>query len=71
MSLNEILEAIPKLSFAERQQIVRRAIEADGDPTPNEEAVLDERLKNFQSDPRDGVSAESLKSVVRERLEPR
>jgi hypothetical protein len=71
VSLNEILEAIPKLSFAERQQLVRRAIEADDDLTPREEAVLEERLKNFRADPRDGVSAESLKSVVRERLEPR
>ena len=71
VSLNEILEAIPKLSFAERQQLVRRAIEADDDLTPREEAVLEARLKNFRADPRDGVSAESLKSVVRERLEPR
>ena len=58
MSLNEILEAIPKLSFAERQQLVRRAIEADDDLTP-------------RADPNDGVSADSLKSVVRERLGPR
>ncbi|MGB8341428.1 MAG: hypothetical protein WCE51_07560 [Chthoniobacterales bacterium] len=71
VSLNEILEAIPKLSFAERQQLVRRAIEADDDLTPHEEAVLEARMKNFRADPRDGAPKESLKSVVRERLEPR
>lgn len=71
MSLNEILQAIPKLSFAERQQLIRRAIEADDDLTPHEEAVLEGRMKNFRTDPRDGVSKESLKSVIRERLEPR
>jgi hypothetical protein len=71
VSLNEILEAIPKLSFAERQQLVRRAIEADDDLTPREEAVLEERLKNFRADANDGVSAESLKGVVKERLKPR
>ncbi len=71
MSLNEILEAIPKLSFAERQQLVRRAIEADDDLTPQEEVVLEQRLKNFRASLQDGVTAESLKSVVRERLEPR
>lgn len=70
VSLNEILEEIPKLSFAERQQLVRRAIEADDDLTPREEAVLEQRLKNFRADPHDGVSADSLKSVIRERLEP-
>ena len=53
VSLNEILEEIPKLSFAERQQLVRRAIEADDDLTPREEAVLEERLKNFRADTRD------------------
>lgn len=71
VSLNEILEAIPKLSFGERQQLVRRAIEADDDLTLHEEAALEQRLKNFRADPRDGVSAESLKGVVRERREPR
>lgn len=44
---------------------------ADDDLTPREETVLEERMKNFRADPRDGVAAESLKSVVRERLEPR
>ncbi len=71
MSLNEILAAIPKLSFAERQQLVRRAIEADEDLTPEEEAILEERLKDFQADPRDGISAESLKSEVVRRLKGR
>lgn len=57
MSLNEILEAIPKLSFAERQQLIRRAIETDDALTPREEAVIEERMKNFRADPHDGVSA--------------
>ncbi len=70
MSLNEILEAIPKLSFAERQQLVRRAIEADEELTPQEEAVLDRRLRNFRADPKGGVPAESLKGAVLQRLKP-
>lgn len=67
MSLNEILEAIPTLSFAERQQLVRRAIEEDEVLTPEEEAILEERLRNFQANPQGGIPAESLKSVVLER----
>ena len=39
MSLTEILEEIPKLSFAERQELVRRAIELeDEEITPEEKA---------------------------------
>jgi hypothetical protein len=35
MSLTEILAEIPKLSFAKRQELVRRAIEVeDADLTP-------------------------------------
>ena len=70
MSLNEILEEIPKLSFAERQQIVRRAVEADEELSPQEEAVLEERLKSFRADPQEGVPAESLKARVMQRLRP-
>ena len=70
MSLNEILEAIPKLSFVERQQLVRRAIEADEGPTPEEEALLEMRLKNFRPEPQNGIPAESLKEVVMQRLQP-
>lgn len=71
MSLNEILETIPKLSFAERQQLVRRAMEADEELTPREEAILDRRLEDFRADPRAGIPAESLKRVVVQRLKPR
>ena len=49
MSLTEILAEIPKLSFAERQELVRRAIEVeDHDLTVEERAVLDERLEDFR-----------------------
>ena len=68
--MNEILEAIPKLSFAERQQLVRRAIEADEELTVHEEAVLEARLQNFRADPAEGIPAGSLKSAVTQRLKP-
>lgn len=71
MSLTEILEAIPKLSFAERQQLVRRAIEADEDLTPEEEAVLARRMQDFRAEPQHGIPAESLKNEVVQRLKNR
>jgi len=72
MSLTEILSEIPKLSFAERQELVRRAIEVeDGELTPEEKAILDERLEDFRRSPNSGIPAEQLKSEVLPRLKPR
>ncbi len=71
MSLNQILEAIPTLSFAERQQLVRRAIEVEeGELTAEENAIVDERLADFRQNPEAGVSAESLKTSIMQRLRP-
>jgi hypothetical protein len=72
MSLTEILAEIPKLSFAERQQLVRRAIEVeDGELTPDEETLLDQLLADFHHNPESGTPAEQLKSSVLQRLKPR
>jgi putative addiction module component (TIGR02574 family) len=72
MSLTEILAEIPKLSFAERQELVRRAIAVeDEDLTPEEKAILDERLEDFRRNPESGIPAEQLKSSVLQRLRPR
>jgi putative addiction module component (TIGR02574 family) len=71
MSLTEILAEIPKLSFAERQELVRRAIEVeDQDLTAEEKAVLDERLAGFRKNPNSGTPAEQLKDEVLRRLKP-
>ncbi len=71
MSLTEILAEIPKLSFAERQQLVRRAIEVeDQDLTAEEKTILDQRLDDFHRNPQSGTPAEQLKSEVLQRLKP-
>jgi len=71
MSLTEILAEIPKLSFAERQELVRRAIEVeDHDLTTEERAILDERLTDFRVNPSSGIPAEQLKDEVLRRLKP-
>jgi putative addiction module component (TIGR02574 family) len=71
MSLTEILAEIPKLSFAERQELVRRAIAVeDEELTPEEKAILDERLEDFRRNPESGIPAEQLKSSVLQRLRP-
>ncbi len=70
MSLTEILAEIPKLSFAERQELVRRTIELeDQEITLEEKAILDERLADFRHDPNSGTPAEHLKDEVSRRLD--
>ncbi|HJW38763.1 MAG TPA: hypothetical protein VJ420_09110 [Candidatus Udaeobacter sp.] len=72
MSLSEILDEIPKLSFAERQELVRRAIEVeDADLAPEEKALLDERLNDFRRNPNSGVPADQLKAEISRRLNSR
>jgi len=72
LSLTEILAEIPKLSFAERQELVRHAIEVeDHELTAEEKAILDERLEDFRRNPSSGIPAEQLKSEVLQRLKPR
>ena len=72
MSLTEILAEIPKLSFAERQEVIRRTLELeDADLTPQEQAILDKRLEDFRRNPNSGISADQLKSEVSQRLKSR
>ncbi len=69
MSLTEILAEIPKLSFAERQELVRRAIAIEDDElTPEENAILDQRLDDFQRKPDAGTPVHDLKNSVLKRI---
>jgi hypothetical protein len=57
VSLTEILAEIPKLSFAERQQLIRRTIELEDDElTQEEKAILDQRLEDFRRNPESPVN---------------
>jgi hypothetical protein len=60
---------IPKLSFAERQQLIRRTIELEDDEiTAEEKAILDQRLEHFRPNPESDTPAEQLKDEVLRRL---
>jgi hypothetical protein len=48
MSFAEILDEIPRLSFAERQELVRRAVALnDSEMTAEENTLLDARTEDF------------------------
>ena len=72
MSLTEILDEIPKLSFAERQKIIHRTLEIEeNDLSPEEKQILDQRVAEFRRDPDSGVTADQLKSELSRRLRTR
>jgi hypothetical protein len=72
MSLTEILAEIPKLSFAERQELLRRTIELETEEiSPEERAILAERLEDFRGNPNSGTPAEQLRDEVSRRSKPR
>ena len=49
MSFAEILSEIPRLSFAERQELVRRAVALDdSELTAEENALPDARMEDFR-----------------------
>jgi putative addiction module component (TIGR02574 family) len=69
VSLAEILDEIPKLTFTERQELVRQAIAIDDDAlTPEENAILDARMEAFHLNPEAGLPLEQLGNHVRKRL---
>jgi hypothetical protein len=63
MSKAEILEQLPKLGPDERRQIFERLCELEErdllngvEPTPEEKAMLDRELEEYQSNPSAGKS---------------
>jgi putative addiction module component (TIGR02574 family) len=69
MSFAEIPDEIPRLSFAERQELVRRAIALDdSDLTAEDHALLDARMEDFRRNPDAGIPLEELRSHIKRRL---
>ena len=69
MTFAKILDEIPRLSFAERQELVRHAIALD-DPelAAEENALLDARMEDFRRNPDAGILLEELRTHVTQRL---
>ena len=76
MSKIEILEALPKLTKTERDEIRLKLTEIDGDSWLDEEeplsekekALLDSRLAAYLKNPDEGSSWEEVESRIRARL---
>jgi putative addiction module component (TIGR02574 family) len=69
MSFAEILNEMPMLSFAERQELIRRAMAIDdGELSVEENALLDARMEDFHANPGAGIPLELLKETVKQRI---
>ena len=68
MSFNEVIAELPRLTFEERQILIRRALELDDPPlSAADEALVEERLAEHHADPSSSVPLDELKSRVRSR----
>lgn len=61
MSFNEVLAELPGLSVAERQRLIRHALELDdiGLP-PIEEHIIESRLAEHRADPATAIPLEEM-----------
>jgi putative addiction module component (TIGR02574 family) len=68
MSLSQVLEELPALTFTERQLLIRRVIELD-DPSLSDvdEKLVDSRLAAHHQNPNSSLPLDKLKERLRSR----
>lgn len=68
MSFNEVIAELPRLTFEERQILIRRALELDDPPLSEaDEALVEQRLADHHLDPSSSVHLDEMKSSLRSR----
>jgi len=69
MSFTQVLAELPALTVAERQLLIRRALELDELAlSPEDEALVEKRLAEHRRDPASAVSLDEMKARVRARF---
>jgi len=68
MSFNEVIAELPRLTFEERQILIRRVLELDDPPlSAADEELVEDRLAEHRADPKSSISLEELKTRLRSR----
>jgi len=68
MSFKELIAELPRLTFEERQILIRRAIELDDPPlSAADEELIDERLAAHHTDPSSSVRVDEMKRHLHSR----
>ncbi|HEY3856690.1 MAG TPA: hypothetical protein VGO67_20075 [Verrucomicrobiae bacterium] len=69
MSFSEVLAELPKLTLAERQLLMRRALELEELELSAEDiSLVENRLAEHHQNPQSSVSLEEMKARVRSRI---
>ena len=68
MRFNEIIAELPRLTFEQRQILIRRALELDDPPlSAADEELVEERLAAHHADPSSSVPLDEIKRRLRSR----
>lgn len=68
MSFNEVIAELPRLTFEERQILIRRALELDNPPlSAADEELVEARLAAHHSDPNSSVCLNEMRRRLRSR----
>jgi len=68
MSFNEVIAELPRLTFEERQLLIRRVLELDDPPlSAADEELVEARLAEHHSDPCSSLPVTELKDRLRSR----
>jgi len=68
MSFNEVIAELPRLTFEQRQILIRRALELDDPPlSAADEELVAERLAAHNADPSSSVPLDEIKRRLRSR----
>lgn len=71
MSFNEVIAELPRLTFEQRQILIRKALELDDPPlSASDEALVDERLADHHADPSTSLALDEMKERLRSRSKP-
>ena len=66
MSFTEVIEELPRMTTAERQQLIRRALELDDAPlSARDEALVESRLAAHHANPKSSVPLKEMKKRLR------
>jgi hypothetical protein len=68
MSFNEVIAELPRLTFEERQILIRRALELDDPPlSAADQELIENRLAEHHANPGSSVALGELKRDLRSR----
>ena len=68
MSFEQVIAELPRMSFEQRQALVRRAVEIDDSPlSASDESLIESRLAAHKADPDSSVPLDDFKKQLRSR----